>query len=86
MKRLPVTLTNPTGLHLRKARNLTEAAAQFNSDITVTYGERTANAKSIYALLKIGAPHGAEIVLEADGADEDAALACLVEIIRGWVD
>lgn len=40
-----VTITNPTGLHLRPAGILCKEAMQFKSHITFGYRENTANAQ-----------------------------------------
>ena len=42
-----VKIKNPTGLHLRPAGILCKEAMQFQSLITFTFRESTANAKSV---------------------------------------
>jgi phosphotransferase system HPr (HPr) family protein len=49
---------------------------------TVTHGDRTANAKSILTVLTLGAHQGAEITIQAEGADADDALAALESLIK----
>jgi phosphotransferase system HPr (HPr) family protein len=58
-----------------------QTAAKFSSDIEVAHGEITANAKSILAVLTLGAHQGAEITIKAEGDDADDALAALEQLI-----
>jgi len=46
-----VTITNPTGLHLRPAGILCHKATQFESTVTFRFREGTANAKSVLSVL-----------------------------------
>ena len=71
-----VTITNRVGLHARPARLLVQTAAQFQSQIQVRRGEKTANAKSIVGVLKLGAVMG--------GPEQDS-LGVQREIARDFV-
>lgn len=79
-----VDVHNPSGLHARPAAVFVKAAAGFRSDVRVanlTGGGPEVSAKSIIAVLGIGASAGHRIRLRADGVDEADAvrsLACLV--------
>ena len=42
-----VVIKNPTGLHLRPAGNLCKEAIQFKCQIHFSFGNVTANAKSV---------------------------------------
>jgi phosphocarrier protein HPr len=77
MPSITVQLINKVGLHARPAGALVRVAKQFRSDIKVTHGAKTANAKSILSVLSLGAEGGATIALEATGDDADLALAAL---------
>lgn len=74
-------LLNKVGLHARPASKFVQTAARFSSTITVICGSRKANAKSILQVLSLGAGGGAEITLHAEGADAEAALAELKQLI-----
>ena len=76
-----LTLLNKVGLHARPASKFVQTAAHFASTITVFCGARQANAKSILQVLSLGAGGGAEITLHAEGADADAALEALKQLI-----
>lgn len=78
---MTLTLLNKVGLHARPASQFVQTAARFASTITVVCGTRRANAKSILQVLSLGAGGGAEITLQAEGADAEAAIAALKQLI-----
>ena len=69
-----VTIKNPTGLHLRPAGILCREAMQFQSLITFTFRESTANAKSVLSVLGACVKCGDEIEIFCEGPDEQKAL------------
>lgn len=80
-----VTITDPVGLHARPAAMFVKLAGKFAADISirnVTTSGQWANAKSILGLLTCGAKHGDEIEVRAEGADEQAAVTALEELVR----
>lgn len=77
-----VKITNPTGLHLRPAGILCKEAVSYLSSIRFTYGENSANAKSVLSVLGAGIKCGDEITLICEGEDEEEALASLVNLIE----
>ena len=77
-----VVVTNPTGLHARPAALFVQTASKFKSDITVRCGSREANAKSVLNVLTLGAGTGSEIVISANGEDEQEAVAALVAMVQ----
>ena len=76
-----VVITNPTGLHLRPAGNLCKVAMNYKSHITFSYGENTANAKSVLSVLGACIKAGDEITLICDGEDEAEAIAAFAEFV-----
>jgi PTS hybrid protein len=81
-----LVITNKVGLHARPARLLVQTAAQFQSRISVQCGEKTANAKSILGVLKLGAALGDTIVVHAEGDDAEQAVETLTELARRRFD
>ena len=81
MPEIKLTITHEVGLHARPASMFVQTAAKFSSDIEVTHGETTANAKSILGVLTLGAHQGAELLISAEGADADEALNALEELV-----
>ncbi|CAN5380049.1 HPr family phosphocarrier protein [soil metagenome] len=76
-----VPITNKLGLHARASAKLTQLAARYSSDITIARAGRTVNAKSIMGVMMLAAGIGSEVVVDAHGADADAALAAVVQLI-----
>lgn len=73
-----VTVKNITGLHLKPAAYFCKEAMKFKSLITFTFGNTTANAKSVLSVLGACVKSGDEIEIFCEGADEDDALEALV--------
>jgi len=81
--RRPVTIINKLGLHARAATRLVSCASAFEADVRLVRGARTVNAKSIMGVLTLAAAAGTELVVEADGPDEDQALEAIAALIDG---
>ncbi len=78
-----VTVTNATGLHLRPAGMLCETAMKYSSKITFkTDNNYEANAKSVLSVLGACVKPGEEITITCDGADEEAAIADIINSIE----
>ena len=75
-----VTIMNRVGLHARPARLLVQTAAQFQSQIQLRRGDKSANAKSIMGVLKLGAVMGDTLLLRAEGEDAEKALDALTNL------
>lgn len=77
-----VTIPNELGLHARAAARLVERANGFESEVRLTYRERTVNGKSIMGVLMLAAACGAELSIATDGPDSEAALASLLALVE----
>ena len=77
-----VTITNNVGLHARPATFFIQKANSYRSSIWVEREDRRVNAKSLLGVLSLGVAKGMTITLIADGQDENAAVAGLVELIE----
>jgi phosphocarrier protein HPr len=82
MPSITLTIDHEAGLHARPAALFVQTAGQFASDITVTHGERSANAKSILTVLTLGAKQGSEVTITAEGDDAQEALDALKELVE----
>ncbi len=82
MKQIEIVIQNRTGLHARPAKVLVNLAKQFKSDISLQCGAKRVNAKSMVSVLTLGAVCGSEITVQANGADEEKAIAELETAIR----
>ena len=81
-----LTVIDPAGLHARPAAQFVRTASRFESRITIRAGERTADAKSLIALLGLTIRPQSQVTLAADGPDADAALAALLEELGAAVE
>ncbi len=77
MPEIKATIINKVGLHARPASLFVQTAKRYKSDIRVSCGDRSANAKSILGVLALGANQGAEIAIVAQGEDATEALTAL---------
>ena len=82
MPQITLVLRNEVGLHARPAALFVQKATEFQSDIKVQHGERTANAKSILTILTLGAGKDAEVTISAEGQDAAEALDALRALIE----
>jgi len=76
-----VFLANPNGLHLRPSAAFVQLAERFQSSVTVTVDGRSADGKSLWALLGLAAMPGSELTLVADGPDASQALDALSALL-----
>jgi phosphotransferase system HPr (HPr) family protein len=76
------TVSDPVGFHLRAAGRIVKLTKTFEAEVTIRYNGRVANAKSIMGLASLAAEFGTDVVIEAEGRDEDAALEQLVQLIQ----
>lgn len=77
-----VVVQNKVGLHARPATLFIQKANEFKSSIWVEREERRINAKSLLGVLSLGIVGGAQIKVIADGADEEAAVNALVDLVQ----
>lgn len=77
-----VMVQNQVGLHARPATFFIQKANEFRSSIWIEKEERRVNAKSLLGILSLGIIGGTQIKIIADGADEQAAVNALVELVE----
>ena len=82
-----VTIASSVGLHARPASVFVEAVGESGLDIEIGRpGEDAVDAGSILGVMALGAKHGEEVVLTAEGADAEAVLDRLVELLSTDLD
>ena len=82
MKQIELVIQNKTGLHARPAKVLVTLAKQFKSDISLQHKGKRANAKSMVSVLTLGAVNGSDIIVQANGVDEEKAITEIEAAIR----
>lgn len=65
------------GMHARPAKLLAQLAKGFEARLTLAHGDRRADARSLIALLQLGAGPGAAMTLSATGPDAAKAIEAL---------
>lgn len=75
------TVTLVGDLHARPAGALSMAAARFDAAIELTVGANQANAKSVLAVMQLGASRGQRVIVRAIGADASAAVVAVAGIL-----
>ena len=81
------TIASSVGLHARPAALFVEAASNTGLDVEIGRpGEDMVDATSILGVMALGAKHGEEVVLSAEGDGADAALDQLVELLSRDLD
>jgi len=87
MAQAEVEVRNPSGLHARPAATFVRASGAFTCAIRVTNLTRdeakSASAKSVLGVMGLGVARGHRVRLEADGADAEAAVQSLADLIAG---
>ncbi|SNT10666.1 Phosphocarrier protein HPr [Micrococcales bacterium KH10] len=82
-----VKVASTSGLHARPATIVSQAAAA--ADVTINIGlpgQEPVDASSILLLMTLGAEHGAQVVLSAEGDGAQEAVDKLAELIETNLD
>lgn len=78
-----VRLPADVDLHARPAARFVRLAMGFESSVLIASGEREADAKSLLAVLALGARRGTALRLTAEGSDAAAAVDALTACLAG---
>src|SRR4030095_8416814 len=76
-----ITIQNELGLHARPAAEFERVADSCRSEITLMKGEQRFSASSLIDVLRANNDRGASAMLEARGADAEAAIARLEKLL-----
>ncbi|WAC74546.1 HPr family phosphocarrier protein [Roseateles sp. SL47] len=77
-----LTISNKLGLHARASAKLTKLAGGFKSEVFLSRNGRRVNAKSIMGVMMLAAGIGAEVALETEGEDEQAAHDAITALVN----
>ena len=75
-------IVNPQGMHMRPAQLFVNTMAKYKSDVTIIFGDKTINAKSIMHLMAACIKQGSEIEIQCCGEQEAEALKAAVELVE----
>ncbi len=84
--RRTVRLVNSRGLHARAAARFVKLAEGFEAQIFVTRDGETVSGGSIMGLMMLAASVGCDILIEAAGADAEAAVEALTGLVAAGFD
>ena len=77
-----ITIQLPNGLEARPVAMLVQVASQFDSQIYMESGQKRVNAKSIMGMMTLGLDTGENIVVVAEGSDEEEAMASIEKYLN----
>ena len=83
---IEVALPSAVALHARPAANFVKTAMRFRSRLTLEVDGKVADAKSILAVLALGATGGTVLRISAEGEDAPAALDALAACVTGLIE
>lgn len=86
MREETLTIINRLGLHARAAAKVVSVASRYDSHIRILHNGREVDAKSIMALLMLGAARGTDLCVRVEGGDEDQAMAELQDLFERRFD
>jgi phosphocarrier protein len=82
MKNFDYIMKDPLGIHARPAGIIVKEATQFSSSITIQKGDKTADAKRLFALMSLGVKNSVTITVTFEGEDEEVAYGALKQLIE----
>ena len=71
-----------TGLHARPGSMVAEKAMNFDSEISLVFGNKKVDAKEVLDVVTSNINCGDKVSVEAEGPDEEQAVLELVELIE----
>lgn len=83
MLKQSTTIQLKNGLEARPVAMLVQLASQFDSKVYLETEGKRVNAKSIMGMMSLGLNMGAAVEVEADGADEEAAVQRIADYLNG---
>ena len=82
MQKQEFNITAETGIHARPATLLVQSASTFNSDINLEYKGKSVNLKSIMGVMSLGVGQGSDVVITAEGDDEEEAIQTIADTMK----
>ena len=77
-----LVIQNEHGINIAAAQLLVNAMTKYSSSVILKVNDKAINSKSIISLMIAGIKNGAQVTVEANGKDEEAALAEVVSLIE----
>lgn len=80
-KSIQIKLEN--GLEARPVALLVQEASKYESIIYIQSGDKKVNAKSIMGMMSLGLDNGENLMVTAEGADEESAVDNIEKFLSG---
>lgn len=80
MKQVQFLIGDPDGIHARPAGILVKSMQDFPCAITFEKGDKKADGKKLFSVMKMAVKQGETITITADGEDEEEAVAAVKKI------
>ena len=77
-----VEIVNRNGLHARPAAEIVKLSSRFQAEITMVRDDLEVNGKSIMGVMMLAAEYGSQLLLRADGSDEQDAVSAIAKLIE----
>lgn len=74
-------IIDEAGLHARPASLLVQAASKFPNDITLEFGTKKVNLKSVLLVMSLGVPQNSQIFIEVTGENAEAIFESLEKVL-----
>lgn len=75
-----IVVSNRLGLHARASAKLVQLVSGFKSTVWLVSKGREVNAQSIMGVMMLAAGMGTALTVRAEGADEETALAAVIDL------
>lgn len=82
MRSFKYIITDEVGIHARPAGMLVKEAKNFKSKITLECNGKSVEITKLMALMALGIKQGAEVIITAQGEDEEIAISKLEEFFK----
>lgn len=73
MQKISYVIKDELGIHARPAGELIKKAKSFESEITISKGDRSCSLKKLFEVMKLGVKQNDTIDIAFEGADEEKA-------------
>jgi len=82
VKTISYQITNPLGMHARPAAFVAQACVNLPSQITFSFGGKTADGANVLQLIGLGARNGSVLEISAEGGNEEEALQKVLAVLE----
>lgn len=82
MKEFKYVIKDEIGIHARPAGQMVKVAKTFTSKITLESNGKSADATKLMNLMSLGVKHGNEVIVKAEGEDEEEAIVRMEEFMK----